>query len=339
MSGQCKLTREFRHCLTASLLVWLWVAPVSRVQNSQQTDLLRSGPGVTAQTVAIPDGTAVQLRFAQPVRGMIRTASGVKMEARRGDKVRLVVAEDVRVKELVVIAKGAIGQATVHAAWRPMKVRGRYGNDITPPQTGVSLQLDWIEDVTGQQVPVRASPKGAAKPFIVEVLSKDGGLVARPDSIRRTIFQTMTFTNLITTLQRRTWIPTGTRITVFVHGAVDLVPAEIKDAQTLLPIPNANALFTIYRTKGHGKDPTIVSCDDKELAPLGPRQYTSLELNPGKHICRISAGKPLEIPAQAGQEYFLEVHHKNLTGEWELQLVPSSEGEDQIARSESIGKE
>ncbi len=339
MSEQCKLTSEFRRCLAASLLVWGWLASGSRAQNGPQADQLHSCSAVAAQTVTIPDGTVVQLRFAQPVRGMIRTASGVKVEARRGDKVRLVVAEDVRVKDLVVIARGAIGQATVHGTWLPTKVRGRYGNDITPPQTGLSLQLDWIEDVTGQQVPLRASPTGKSKPFIVEVLSQNGGMVARPDSMLRDVFQIMTFTNLITMIHQRTWIPTGTRITVFVHGAVAFDPAEIKQAQSLLPIPNANALFTIYRTKGHGKDPTIVFCDDQELVPLGPRQYTSVELTSGKHVCRMPSGKPLEILAEAGQEYFLEVHYKTLTGEWELQSVPSSEGEDQVARSESITKE
>ena len=338
MPRHCELKSEFRDCLTASLLAWLWLAPVARAQNTAHTEE-RSRPTVAAQTVTIPDGTTVQLRFAQPVRGMMRTAGGVKVEAHRGDKVRLVVAEDVRVKQLLVIARGAIGQATVHAAWLPTKVRDRHGNDITPPQTGLSLKLDWVEDITGERVPLRALPKGKSKPFIVEVLSQNGGLVARPDSTRRNLIQIMTFTNLITMFHQRTWIPTGTRITVFVQGGVTLDPADIKQAQALLPIPNANALLTIYRTKGHAGDQAIVSCDEKELAPLGPQQYTSLELTPGKHACRMRAGKSLEISAEAGQEYFLEIHYKTLTGEWELQPVPISEGEDHVAHSEAIAKE
>ncbi len=338
MIGYSKISTRFRSLCAASVLAWLWLASVSRAQDVSQTEP-HPGAAVAAQTVTIPDGTAVQLRFAQPLRGMIRTASGTKMEAHRGDKIRLVVAEEVRVKDLVVIARGAIGQATIHGAWPPTKVHGRYGNDITPPQTGLSLQLDWIEDVTGQQVPVRAAPTGKSKPFIVEVLSQNGGMVARPDSMGRDVLQIMTFTNLITMIHQRTWIPTGTRITAFVHGAVAFDPAEIKQAQSLLPITNANALFTIYRTKGHGKDLIIVSCDEKELAPIGPRQYTSVELTPGKHVCRMDSGKPLEISSEAGHEYFLEIHYKTLTGEWELQSVPSSQGEDEVARSESITKE
>lgn len=79
------LARLDRHRLAASLMC---VASVSRAQNALQREE-HSGPTVVAQTVTIPEGTAVRLRFAQPVRGMIRTKSGMIMEAHRGHKIRL----------------------------------------------------------------------------------------------------------------------------------------------------------------------------------------------------------------------------------------------------------
>ena len=110
------------------------------------------------------------------------------MLAKPGDKVRLVVGNAIRVNGLVVVGKGAIGQATVDNVWLPVKNYDRHGNDTSSPQTGLSLRLDWIEDVTGRQVLLRASSTGEAKPFTVEVLSKNGGMVARPEPVSRLLF-------------------------------------------------------------------------------------------------------------------------------------------------------
>jgi hypothetical protein len=317
----------------------LCLASAARTQQVPATQASDFGSPSPSSLITIPDGTAVEMRFAQPVRALMRTASGLEIVAHRGDKIRLVAAEDVRVNQTVVIAKGAIGQASVDRAWRPMKTHDRYGRDTSSPQTGLSLRLDWIEDVTGEQIPLRASAEGKSKPFVVEVLTMKGGMVARPNSLRRDMFQAMTLTILKTMAHELTWVPTGTRITGYAHGGAALDPAEVKQALSLLPIPNANAVLTVYRTKGGGDDPKTVSCDEKDLAPIGPHQYTSVELTPAAHACRVPSGKPVEITAEAGEEYFLEVHYKKLTSEWELQSVPISEGEDKTAGAQPIAKE
>jgi len=53
------------------------------------------------------------MRLAQPVRGVTRNLVKIQVHSREGDTVRLVVADDVRVNGMIVIPKGAVGQATI----------------------------------------------------------------------------------------------------------------------------------------------------------------------------------------------------------------------------------
>lgn len=61
----------------------------------------------------IPNGTPIRMRLAQPVRGVTRNLVKIQVHSREGDTVRLVVADDVRVNGMIVIPKGAVGQATI----------------------------------------------------------------------------------------------------------------------------------------------------------------------------------------------------------------------------------
>src|SRR4029077_16466730 len=160
----------------------------------------------------------------------------------------------------------------------------------------------WIEDVTGRQVLLRASPTGEAKPFTVEVLSKNGGMVARPESLRRDLIQAATFANLITMFHERTWIPAGTRLQAFVHGATALDASEVQQAQALLPASNRNATLTIYRKKGQKDSRPRLFCDDKEISSLGAQQYTILDITPGNHSCGVWGQRPVELAASSGEE-------------------------------------
>jgi hypothetical protein len=89
------------------------------------------------------------MRFAQAVKGKMLDPVDVGMEVKAGDTVRLVAAADIRVGKKVVIAEGAIAQATVVQVKRPMS---------TLVATGLGLQLDWIEDVTGYYRKASRSP-------------------------------------------------------------------------------------------------------------------------------------------------------------------------------------
>src|SRR5438105_9913214 len=74
-----------------------------------------------AQDVIIPDGTRIQLRFATPVWGYVAIPPtyDASLHAKRGDRVRLVVAAEVRISNKVIFARGAIAQATVTNVWIP----------------------------------------------------------------------------------------------------------------------------------------------------------------------------------------------------------------------------
>ena len=162
--------------------------------------------------------------------------------------------------------------------------------------------------------------------------------MARPDSLRRDLIQAATFADLITMFHQRTWIPVGTRLQAFVHGATALDATEIQQAQALLPASNLNATLTIYRKKGQNNSRPTLFCDDKEIAPVGARQYTILALTPGNHTCHVAGQRPLELKANAGEEYFLYLEHRQFADAWQVKLVTSAEGEDAVANLELAGK-
>src|SRR5260370_4493146 len=209
-----------------SAIVCLCLMPVSEAQQFPDVDApdvqpSKASPSAAPRPFTIPDGTQIQLRLAQPVRGMTRTIRGTRVYSKPGDKIRLVAADDVRVNGLVVISRGAVGQATVIKADPPpintYSYNDRYAAlaDIFVSKTGsVLLQLDWIEDVTGHAIPLRAYPAGEPTPFTMVVLAENGGIVARPPKLS----QDLKLKNLS---QAKQWAPAGTRIFGFVHGAIN----------------------------------------------------------------------------------------------------------------------
>jgi hypothetical protein len=303
-------------------------------QEVPKSPVIDAGTATAASEFKIPDGTPVQLRFAQSVHGITRIRSHTRVYSKPGDKVRLVVAEDVLVNGLVAICKGASGQATVTKTDTPTRVAANSYDrsalaadlvaDLFLPQTGsVYLHLDWIEDMIGHRVPLRASSTGEAKPFIVVVESGNGGLTARPPKLARDL-------KTLAKMHLREWAPSGTRIFAFVHGEVGLDSAELQQTQALLPIRNTKAMLMIYRMKGHKTDNSELSCDDKTVGPVAEKQYVTLELKPGKHACRAGNTQPVEITAEAGEEYFLHLQRRTLADTWELKPVTTAEGEDSI---------
>src|SRR5258708_3966707 len=163
------------------------------------------------------------------------------------------------------------------------------------------------------------------------VLAENGGLVARTAKFSQDM-------KLTTLSHSKPWAPAGTRMFGFVHGVVSIDPAELKDAQALLPIPNPTAMLTIFRAKGHRELRPGIACDDKEVAPVGERQYTTLELAPGKHACHTEGQALVEFTADAGEEYFLRVQRGTFASAWELKLVTTAEGEDGVSNLEPAGK-
>ena len=339
MPGLIKSEWKFFAPLGLSVVGWFSLAASSGAQEPYDVFLpdiqsFRVTSVSAPQTFTVPDGTQVQLRLAQPVRGLMRSIKGTRVYSKAGDKIRLVAADDVRVNGMVVISKGAVGQATIAKTNPPPTNTYSYNDryaalaDLFVPKTGsVVLQLDWVKDITGHAIPLRAYPAGEAKPFTMMVLAENGGIVARPPKFS----QDMKLRNLT---HEKPWAPAGTRLLGFVHGAVNFEPAELKDAQALLPIPNPTAMLTIFRGKGHRETQPHISCDDKEVVAVGEREFTTLDLAPGKHSCHTDGQPPLEFLTDAGEEYFVQTQYRTFSSVWVLKLMTEAEGEDSMSSLE-----
>lgn len=326
---------RYNNCAIVCLVACLSSGPEPLAQPEDETAQAGAGPPARPQRLGIPDGTTIQLRFAQPVRAKMPTdycetmpqqcQYGLPPETKPGETVRLVAAADVRVSGLVVVAKGAAAQATIirvrHALW---------------DSTGLVLKFDWVEDVAGGRIPLRLSDRGKPEAFEVSVKSVSGGMVARRARMVREFSR-----GLVLPLDRNigmlAWIPVGTRILGFVHEDFVLDEPAIREAQALLPVSTENAIITVYRTKGGAESAPFVVCDGKKIDAIGPLQYTVLELPPQKHTCQIERHKPLEILAQAGEEYFFRLHYGTLAGNWELESVSAAEGEDEVVNLKPVG--
>jgi len=280
------------------------------------------------ESIILVDGLPVELRFAQSLRGMVRRWwPKVEVDSRPGDRIRLVCSEDVKVNGFIVIAKGAIAQATVTDVSLP-------DPQDPEPETGLAIKVDWVKDVTGQQIPLRALPKGKPGPFILEVRSMKGGLVARPESLKRTMIDALSYKWMFTAWHAWTWAPAGTRITTFVEGNATLESKEVELAQQDLPGRNSDALLTIYRMKGSKDEHPGILCDGKPTAEIGPRQFLTLELAAGSHSCRVDKTTPVQLTLEAGEVRYLHLKSQPISGKWELQTVTAGEGEDSVAKAQ-----
>ena len=316
--------------LTGKIAVAICLVSMAQAQNPV-SDPQQTAPIPTSdkQAVIVPDGTPIEMRFAQAVRGKMMNPVDIGPEARPGDTVRLVSVADVRIGELVVIAEGAVAQATVTKVKRPL---------TTLVATGLGLQLDWIEDVTGARIPLRVSPRGEQLPFMVEVVSTSTGVVARPETLQSDIIGR----NAVDVSQMwrdREYIPVGTRILAYVHGSPTVDREKVEAAQDRVSFSqfDTTADVTVYRTKGRGKDRPRFLCDGSLGRRIGEREYIHLNLAPGKHSCQIEDQKPQEIAVERGKEYFF--HMQRSGPGWELKHVTIGEGEDGIDNEDPAPKQ
>lgn len=339
------MNRPFSLVTRKYLVLWpvLTVCFLAALKGQEQS----TAPGNDSRVptkVTIPDGTPLELRFVKGVWGPQhrRCAPGnARGESKRGDTVRLVSIADVIVGGEIVIAKGALAQATVTKA---ILLPGS-SNPFDPgcDYPALSLKFDWVTTVTGKTIALRAAKTGKTKSFDVDVIATAGGALAQPghlwegwgDFIRDLGYHTTTIKRLN---HNKDWVPPGTRINAFTHGATDLRTEELREAQAHLPLKNPIAMVTIYRTADNQDDAAEIYCDDKLRAKISAHQYAVLELEPGPHSCFAEPQKPVELVTNAGEEYFISLQSQKHSF-WELNLVSVGEGEDGIARSQMVEPE
>jgi hypothetical protein len=302
-----------------------------------------------AQHIQVPEGTVVELRFAQALWGMKAGYRVRPNHVQPGEEIRLVIAQDVVIDGKVVLRKGNPAQATVQEVWEPsVDMHG-----IQEFCTCIALQFDWIKSINNQEIPIRAyekpnlkaKEKGKVSAFSLVVDSTSAGAVAKsvpfgfdmlkPENFTKGLAGSMTGYTAIKSIHRKDWVPPGTRMTAFVDETVLLDTAAVDAAQELLPTPNENALVMIYRLKGKKDQQAQITCDSKDAGELGAKQFLTLELAPGKHTCQADSKFPFEISVSGGQEYYLAVKADRLDGRWHLTLVSNAEGEDGVGAGES----
>ena len=302
------------------LVGFICFAVLAQAQQPTETTPTGDRSEAKAPVISIPDGTPVEMRFAHAVRGQMLNPVDVGVEGKEGEPIRLVAATNIWVEKKVVIAEGARAQATVSTVKRPLS---------TLVDTGLGLQLDWIEDVTGAHIPLRILQKGRSEPFMVQVVSTPGGALARPETLRGDLLGKNALD--VTQIWRdRFYIPAGTRIVAYVHGTQALDAMKVEEAQASVTFSESptDGDVVIYRTKSHSRERVRVHCDERFSRSIGEREFIRLNLSAGKHRCQIENQSPLELMVEAGREYFF--HLRRSSRAWELRAVTAGEGEDSI---------
>jgi len=272
------------------------------------------------QQMLVPDGTPIELRFAQAVVGRgskARADSGVRYVpvAEQGDKVRLVCTTNVRVGQEIAFPKGAIGEATVTKVKNPM---------ASFSYAGIALRLDWVEAVDGQRLPVRASVKGATDDFMVQVIESDSGTIAGPNVHENHNIGQALYHGFVSTKLKQS-IPVGARILGFVDGNAKVdVGKNQKGLETRAVLPT----LTVFqkRTKGPLRA-VVITCDDRPLGRIGYDQYLTVTLSLGRHSCWSEQNTRSTLEMRGGSAYFLRIDTKTQV----LTVVSEGEGEDSIA--------
>jgi hypothetical protein len=332
---RCIHTHEIWSRPRLFVMVFVCLAINVRLSGQEaQPQTLETSASRQTHDLKIQDGTRVSLRFAQPVYGLAVAAPGSAIE--KGAQVRLVVGSDVRVDDKIVVAKGALAQATVMRVWLP-KCPPK-SSVCDPVFAGLSLRLDWVMSVTGAQVPLRALREGRGKAFDVDVHSAKGGIEVSPFHVVRNMFLAPLGADLFSgrAFHQKQWIPAGARMTAFLDGDVTLRAAELEQAQASLPTSNLSATLYIFRTKNRDGPSPPVSCDQAEVGSLGSRQSAVAALAPGKHSCRSGTSPPIELTVDGGNDYYLWLRHAGTSDTWELKPVSIEEGEDRTANTEML---
>jgi len=297
---------------TAPLIAALLALPMSAQVKSE------SDAPTTSASMSVPDGTPVEMRFAQAVVGSGSNArrdaeDQETPQAEPGDKVRLVAAGDVRSGGVLIVAKGALGQATVTQVKSTLRTFS----------SGIRLQLDWIEDTNGKRLPLRATATGTPQGMMMFVRKTSAGVVAGPERKGKVQSLTGEFRNA-----GKESIPAGTRIVGYVQGSV---PFEIRKAGGT-SLDQALATLTVYRLTGGSGEATAITCDANQIGIVGAQRYLVSNLPAGKHSCHAGAGKTLDLVLDADGEYFARIDAKEMS----LTVVSVGEGEDAIAGLEQV---
>lgn len=118
--------------------------------------------------------------------------------------------------------------------------------------------------------------------------------------------------------------------------------ANADAAAPVQPVPDGKAMLYFYRIKqfaGSALEPSVF-CDNVELARMDNGRYFGVQLDPGKHTCRMGDKQTgFEIDAKPGQEYYAKISIE--TGFWKghgrLTLVQAEQGAFELKKVKPLG--
>jgi hypothetical protein len=207
-------------------------------------------------TFGLTDGTPVKLRIG-------RTMSSA--DAKTGETVDFEVLEDVKVRELVVIARGSTALATVAQA-HPNGRMGKGGK--------LDIVLDSVRLVSGEKISLRASKetKGGSSTGAMTGAIVASAILFFPAA---PFFLFMKGNNIT--------IPKGTEITAYTNGDI---PLEVAKFQPVITPPIATETRPTTDSDDHSSIMVKSDPDGAEIEVDGQFMGSSpstIRLKPGEH--------------------------------------------------------
>jgi len=299
----------------------------ARSQLSSQS----TGETVLAAAATLPAGTVVRLR----------TTKGIdSRHAKVGDSLPLEVMRDVKVGELLVIAKHTPVAATLTQVRRAP--RGLRRGSLT-------LQVKTINDINGNSIDVSATRSETGpgerqvEAYTEVVLSM--GFLAPP---------------LFFIHGDEAVLPKGTEVDPMVSQDVALNVGALRERSATLEAEKAaieqqsrSGQTTVHfylhyplavgkwRTNSRHLENLVVLFDGRKLVRIRAWNFYDAYIAPGHHVVGC-CGNQLELDTRANEQYYISIAQEHgwagLTGHWVLRLADRESGEEQIYPRIPAGK-
>jgi hypothetical protein len=263
-------------------------------------------PGATI----LPDGTLIELRITK----RLSTA-----QAKVGDVVEFEVVQDVKVGDLVVVPRRALGSgvvALVKPRHRPMR------------NAELRVNVSSVKSITGSEVAIRGTRMIVGNLDPAKVIS-DAGI----------LWPVLPFV----TRGDEAFVSKGAKFSAYVNGDDAFDSAQVRQNMRTLEEKNSAALAAATAGKAEvhiyrhvpdvvGGEPAIY-LDDRELARMRWNRYVSFLIPPGAHVFRADKSE-IRLECRAGEEYYLRLERHGLgmvsPPRAHLILVPLQQGEDEM---------
>jgi len=276
---------------------------------AQETSVAPQTPAPTAYAgLKLADATPILLRTKQELSSAT---------AKVGDRVLFRVTQDVKVRDLIVVHRGAEAWGEVTAVQQKAR-KGRAGS--------LQVAIKSAQLVNGQSAPLRAEQNvnGVGRSMGTDM----GQMLAESRGIG------LPFLPLVMLEKGKDAIlPENTKSTAYLNGDLLLDQTALERAQPPVVRRTGPATVTIFRTDGwRGYSPDVY-CGKITLGWLSAGRFLKIQLPPGKYFLDANAHQVLELSLEEGQDVYIEMQGvvHGLGIRWHFKQVSTEEGEDQVA--------